>query len=346
MDVLPLGSTLRLPDIARSSLGLKAGDIVSLTIIKGISAGVWAVGLKGSVFRARSTLSLAPGERYTAEVVKAARGFELKLIKDAPSPLAASVKAAGLPGDALSLLIVASLMKHSVTMNAADIRLLRQLLGKMKGDLRRNSRILGMLISKGVRADAPGLEELVADISFGEEDVADRRREERRSPPRSGNEKPPKEKDAPDARVLLSGAVGRVTGGLAVSNHLAAGTGEGEWIIIPYRVANGGEPLEGTVRVLYYRFSQRIRKTVVVAVTSSGKRFQFILTPYHDGWRLGVTSGDARYVGLKPDHWPETAARLAGLGVIWEEMIRKDGECDGFDEGNEAQPFKRIDTEG
>ncbi len=346
MDVLPLGSTLRLPDIARSSLGLKTGDVVSLTIIKGISPGVWAVGLKGSVFRARSTLSLAPGERYAAEVVKASRGFELKLIKDAPSPLAASVKAAGLPGDALSLLIVASLMKHNVTLNAADIRLLRQLLEKMKGDRRRNSRVLGLLISKGVRADAPGLEELVTDISFGEEGAAGRRREERRPPPRSGNEKRREEQDAPDARALLANEVGRVTGGLAVINHLAAGTGEGEWIIIPYHVANGGEPLEGTVRVLYDRLSQRIRKMVVVAVTRSGKRLQFILVPRSGGWRLAVTSGDARFVGLKPDHWPETTARLAGLGVVWEEMIREDGACDGFDEGNEAQPFKRIDTEG
>ena len=72
----------------RPGLGLKAGDVVTLHVLKRLTDDKWAVGLKGRVLPARTDLDLSPGSTLRARVQSSAGRIVFVLDRGTASPLA------------------------------------------------------------------------------------------------------------------------------------------------------------------------------------------------------------------------------------------------------------------
>jgi hypothetical protein len=348
MGIAPLSQNIRLPEIARGALQLKAGDIVSVNVIKELFSSVWAIGLKGVVFRARTDLPLAPGSTLQAQVVRNGAHIELKLLKETPSPLEATLGKAGFSAgfaqDPATLLVVSALLKSQVKIEERTVELLKQALAKMKGDPKKNARLLGLLVAKGVKPDARELAELAALLDYGgggegrERTGARRRR--RPAPP------PDAEKIAARLKEAAASDPPRAAGALSLLNHIRPPAGADNWIVAPFHIDEQACPLQGTLRFLCDESGRKIKKTVIIAHSPEGGRLQFSLLPVPGGHRLTVFSNLPRLIGAPLSLWGEHLLKLGKLGVQCDDIIVDDALDDGFEPTEGGGPFRGVDVEG
>ncbi len=343
MGISPLGQHIRLPDFASGKLQLRAGDVVSVNVIKELSSSIWAVGVKGVVFRATTGLTLTAGETLKALVVKIGAHLELKLIDSAQYPLEAILRTTGFAKDNLAVLIVSALVKWQMKIDERTVESLRQALGKLKGDPKRNARTLALLVAKGM---APGSRELPALAAVCDYGAGGGRRG------RAEGKKPERESSRPlEEKIVeqLKDAVGaplRRSGLLSLFNHIQPHAGGANWLVVPFSIGEPDSGFSGTMRFLYDAVSRAVKKTVIVAYAPGGERYQFSLTPSGEGYQLAVATDQARYIGKPLSHWREYLENLRRAGVQWAERIVSDGADEGFETGDHGGEYRSIDLEG
>ncbi|MBN2354352.1 MAG: hypothetical protein JXD23_17410 [Spirochaetales bacterium] len=344
MEIVPPGQHIRLPDSAGAKALLRAGESVAVNIIKQISSFVWAVGVKGSVFRARTELQLSAGETLRAVVVRNGAHLELKLANSEPNALASTLQKAGLPRDALATLIVSALITWRVKIDERAVECLKWALRHLKGDQKRIARTLGLLVAKGIEPDSRELPALAEMFDYG----SGGERRDRRGEKKWKRERRPfsEEEAVAGLSAVIEGSAERRPGLLALLNHLPVPAGADNWLVVPYRIGEPEEGLSGTVRFLYDEASRVIRKTVIVAYSPEGERYQFSIIPASGGYRLSVFSGEKRLVGLPLARFTEELGRLKALGVVCDEKIRSDAEDDGFEPEIEGDEYRHVDLEG
>ncbi len=344
MEIIPPGQQIRLPDTAGAKVLFRAGESVTVNVIKQISSFVWAVGVKGVVFRARTDLALTAGASLRAVVVRNGAHLELKLESDASANLQATLQKAGLPRDEAAALVVSALIKWRVKIDEGAVDALRRTLRRLQGDPKRVARTLGLLVAKGLSPDSRELPSLAALLDYGAGGERRGRQERRR---RKGEPRRPAEDEvAAGLSAAIEGSASRRPGVLALLNHLPAPAGSDNWLVVPYRVGKEGEGLSGTLRFLYDAAARSIRKTVIVAYSQAGTRYQFSLIPDAGGYRLSVRSGEKDLVGRPLTKFNDELAGLKALGVRCDGRIASDEGDDGFEpEGGEGE-YRHVDLEG
>jgi hypothetical protein len=344
MGIAPLGQNIRLPDVALGKLHLKTGDIVSVSVIKPISSSVWAVGLKGIVLRARTDIQLTSGENLQAQVVKNGAHLELKLLKDAPGALQQMLQKAGFTPDALTSLIVSSLVKHQMKIEPKTVELIKHLIGKMKGDAKKSAQLAGLIASKGIVPDESSVPALAELLDYGAGEKEDKKRKEKRD---SRESVPPA---AEEVDAVLSAAMGitgtQPAGAMSLFNHLAPLSGDDSWIVAPFRIGPENDGLKGTLRLLYDYRARVIKKTVIVAHGEDGSCIQFSVVPGKGGFRMSVSSDCPSLAGAPLARWKENVEKLEKLGVHCDDSIKEDGADDGFERETNGPPYRSIDIEG
>jgi hypothetical protein len=343
MGIEPLGHFIQLPNIARQALKLQSGDIVFLHVIKEVANGKWAIGLKGTVLSARTSLALRAGDVCTALVVKDGTKIVLKLISNAPSHLEAALIKDGLPHDALSLLIVSDLIKSNVKIDDVIIRAVKLALEKLKGDAKRNARIVSLLLAKGIDIDSGDLGSIVYAIDYGAQPEGERQKQDTE---KQKQPFPKREEVVESLKKAVRAAQSDNPHPLAVFNHLAAASPEENWIVCPYMIDEGPLRLSGTLRFLFDVNAWKIRKIVIVACNEEGEHFTFLLRPEGALYKMSVYCDDKPLIGASLKRWGEIIPKLSNLGVKCDDILVDDAQFDGFDEAQSGITYRSIDTEG
>jgi hypothetical protein len=343
MGITPLGQYIRLPDMAGGKLHLNSGEIVSVNVIKELSASHWAIGLKGTVFRARSEFPLTAGSTRQAMVVKSGARIELKLLAEHDQPLASLLQKAGWANDPATALIVSNLMKSQLKIDGPTIRFLKLVLEKSKGDPKRNARLLGLLAAKGIRPEAGELAALVRLCDYGAGEEKERPKGERQ---KSKQPCPTPDEAAALLKQSIRESLSRLPGVLALCNHLVPVNEGDNWIIAPYAIDQAAFQLKGTLRFLYDGRNKKIKKVVIVAYSPEGARLQFGLLPDNGRYRMSVYSNQSRLIDAPLARWGESLAKLGELGVHCDDNIIDDSVFNGFEQAEDQRIYRGVDTEG
>ena len=135
---------------ARPGLGLRAGDVVTLHVIKRLTDDKWAVGLKGRVLPARTDLDLSPGATLRARVQSAAGRVVFVLERGPALPVADALLRAGVPDTPEARLIAAALVSGGKAVDPGTIDRVRALLAKSRLEARRGARAAATMLDKGI----------------------------------------------------------------------------------------------------------------------------------------------------------------------------------------------------
>ncbi len=132
--------------------GLRAGAIVVLKALGPSGEGSWKVMVNGVRLTASVAASLTPGARYTAraEGLPDRPGWAFRILGPAAESRAAEfLGAAGLPGDALSVLALRSLMSEGLPLDPKSLQRLRSVLLRRGPDEDRAA-LLARALAKGM----------------------------------------------------------------------------------------------------------------------------------------------------------------------------------------------------
>jgi hypothetical protein len=131
---------------ARPGLGLKAGDVVTLHVLKRLAGDKWAVGLKGHVLPARTGLDLSPGSTLKARVQSASGRIVFVLDRGTASPLADALGRQGIPSTPETQFIAAALVRSGRAVDSSTIEKVRALLVKTRLEARRGARAAATML--------------------------------------------------------------------------------------------------------------------------------------------------------------------------------------------------------
>ncbi|HEQ71101.1 MAG TPA: hypothetical protein ENN69_01300 [Spirochaetia bacterium] len=343
MGLPPLGTRLSLPALVGEKLKLKPGETVTVNILKPLAPGKWAVGIRGSVFPARSSVDLTAGDVLKALISVEQGRIVLRLVSEEQTVLARALLAEGLPADELTLLIVGTLVKNSLKIDEQVILRIKSLLGELKGDSKRLSRLMGLVLSKGISLSGNGIKALIELLDFGG-------REEQRREKKKKREHPPLSVTTAEVMDAFSEAIesmlARPASSLAVFNHLHRPDSDGQWIVLPFNLDREAFSVHGTLRLKIDPGSGRMQ-TLVLSVADGGeKRLSFLLIPLGTGYRLTVYSNHAHLIGTRLSTFHEQVERLHTLGVQCHEMVESDVTFDGFEPDEEDFGYRHVDMEG
>ena len=214
---------------ARPGLGLRAGDVVTLHVLKRLTDDKWAVGLKGRVLPARTDLDLSPGSTLRARVQSAAGRIVFVLDRGTPPLLADALGRQGIPNTPEMQLIAAALVRSGRAVDPSSVERVRTLLAKTRLEARRGARAAATMLDKGIELSSEGAADLLELLCLGEPGGRDPRRRRGRPFPRNGREA----KESLAAAAPPDGP----TSGLHVYNALR---GKNEtWIVVPFLYREG-----------------------------------------------------------------------------------------------------------
>jgi hypothetical protein len=230
----------------RIPLEIRAGELVTVQVLKLLAEGKWAVGLRGRVFPATSAIALNVGDRLSAVVERAGRRIVLRLADPAGQGARAAASAPSSRGasadEALTLALVHAFLREGRPPDDPALDRARARLRTLAGEERKTARGLAVAVGKGIDPDSPGLEGLFSLLHF--EDDSGRGGYRRRRLPRRESEQA--------AAVKSELARGRGDNALSLFNALRGDRrGQGTWVVVPFAFHYEGRDLEGTVRLLY-----------------------------------------------------------------------------------------------
>ena len=307
----PVASTIRIASDA--GVNLRQGERVTVEVIKVLAEGKWAVGVRGRVFPAVSSIPLSSGDRLSAVVERSGRQVLLRLAgRAAESPPAAGVAAA-----ALERVVAQALAMESVPADEAVLAKVRARVRSFGGPARKTARTLAVAAAKGIDPDSPGLEDLLAVLHFED------------SGRRGGHRGPrlPRRRRAAAAAVRDGLARERGDSPLALFNALSSAVGT--WVAIPFVFRCGSRDLVGTARFLYAG-STPVRLALEVSAAAGGPGWGFALSERGGGRRLQIycasEEGRRRALSLVPT----LRAKLQNHGVNIDDSINETRLFDGY----------------
>jgi hypothetical protein len=328
----PAPIDLKLNLNARSELSLRSGDSVFVTVIKRLTGGKWAVGIRGRVLPAFSEVDLTPGQRLRALVTIQGGRITLKIAGQAADPIQELIVRQGLQPGELMESILTAFLRSGLAVVPERLQQVRALLRKFRLDPKKFSRIIAVLLEKQIDLRSPGLEQLLFLLGYGEGEPQGRQgrgRDGSRDPDRLAEQ--------------LNGDIERPESGkgssLQVFNHLPGS--EHTWIVIPLDYSfEGSGRVYGTLRLRYNVGQQRTDRLIVAVRDDRGGKWSFVLN----------TPGPELFVFGDPIDKRSRAEldvlllKLQNLGVKTDDTIREDRNFDGFDLPWEELSYHYVDT--
>jgi hypothetical protein len=323
---------------ARSELRLRSGDFISLKVIRHLVGDKWAVGIKGRIVPARSTLKLLPGQRLRAQVALQHGQYVLKLAESSSNPVRELLLRLGLQQDAVMEQVLTSFMRHGLPVRSRTLRQVRNLLDRRKLDARKFSRIAAACLEKEIEPDSPGLERLLAVLGYGEGEAGSGRKRYRQ------RQMPPDEHAlAGDLQAVVEQPDSGEGNSLQLFNHLKGH--EAHWIFVPfdYSFKPSGR-IYGTIRLRYDTLQNRADRLVLVARTAEDMKWSFLMQRNAEGeWKLYVFGPKGGGRKMKAE-LQLLQLKLQNLGIKMDDTIREDQDFDGFSLPWEELSYRVIDT--
>jgi hypothetical protein len=329
---VPLGS-IRVS--ARQGLDLRAGDIVTLHVIKRLTGDKWAVGLGGRVLPARTDLDLSPGAVLRARVQSASGRVLFVLERGTASPLADALLRAGVPDNPESRLIAAALVRGGRPVDPDTVDKVRALLVKTRREARRGARAAATMLDKGIDPASPGAADLLDLISLDEPGGRDPDRHHGRRFPR----------DPGEVKTDLSEAAGpdAPTSGLHVYNALR---GRSEtWMVVPFVYRDGDVECPGAVKLLVDPYAGRLRR-LVVGIRPSGSGTWHFSFDVEGRRRMSVYADEMPIRGAARANLDILIAKVHNMGIEVSDTVRDGREFDGFSSADAEVVPAAVDATG
>jgi len=318
---------------ARSGLGLRTGDVVTLHVIKRLTADKWAVGLEGRVLPARTDLDLSPGATLRARVQSAAGRVIFVLERGSPSALADALLRAGVADTPETRLVAAALVAGGRPVDPVTVDRVRALLLKSRHEARRGARAAATLLDKGIDLASSGAADLLELICLAEPGGRDPRRHKGRRFPRDGGE----------AKADLAATTERPTSGLQVYNALR---GRNEtWVVVPFVYRDGDAECPGTVKLLIDPYVGRLRR-LVVGVRPDGRGTWHFSFDLEGRRRMIVYADEVPVPGPARANLDRLTAKVHNMGIEVSDTVRDGREFDGFSAAGAETVLAAVDARG
>jgi len=335
--MLPTPIDLKLNLNARSELHLRSGDFVSVKVIKRLTGNKWAVGIRGRVIPAFSRVNLAPGQLLRALVTIQQGRITLKMTAEQTTPVQDLLVRQGIQPDNVMEQILTSFLRSGLAVEPERLHQVRRLLEKMKLDPKKFSRIIALILEKGIDPRSRSLVQLLPLLGYGEQESGKKKGRKRRMPPDL-------QRLIEQLRSAVEEPESAEGSSLQVFNHLQGS--EASWVIIPFDYTYGSSGrIYGSIRLRYDPWRKQTDRLIIVARTDAGRKWSFVLQKSpEDGLELSIFADpvDARrrvkveVEGLR--------LKLQNLGVKIDDTIREDENFDGFTMPWEELSYRNVDT--
>lgn len=335
--MLPTPIDLKLNLNARSELHLRSGDFVSVKVIKRLTGNKWAVGIRGRVIPAFSRVNLAPGQLLRALVTIQQGRITLKMTAEQTTPVQDLLVRQGIQPDNVMEQILTSFLRSGLAVEPERLHQVRRLLEKMKLDPKKFSRIIALILEKGIDPRSRSLVQLLPLLGYGEQESGKKKGRKRRMPPDL-------QRLIEQLRSAVEEPESAEGSSLQVFNHLQGS--EASWVIIPFDYTYGSSGrIYGSIRLRYDPWRKQTDRLIIVARTDAGRKWSFVLQKSpEDDLELSIFADpvDARrrvkveVEGLR--------LKLQNLGVKIDDTIREDENFDGFTMPWEELSYRNVDT--
>lgn len=335
--MLPTPIDLKLNLNARSELRLRSGDFVSIKVIKRLTGNKWAVGIRGQVIPAFSKVNLAPGQLLRALVTIQQGRITLKMTAEQATPVQDLLVRQGIQPDKVMEQILTSFLRSGLAVEPERLYQVRRLLEKMKLDPKKFSRIIALILEKGIGLRSRALVPLLPLLGYGEQE--------------SGKKEGRKRRRLPDSQALMQQLRSAVEepesaegSSLQVFNHLQGS--EASWVIIPFDYTYGSSGrIYGSIRLRYDPWRKQTDRLIVVARTEAGRKWSFVLQKSpEDGLELSIFADPVDARRKVKAELEGLRLKLQNLGVKIDDNIREDENFDGFSLPWEELSYRNVDT--
>ncbi len=322
---------------------LKAGDVVSVRVIKRLIGNKWAVGIKGRTFPAISDIELSPGSTIRAFVKGTGSKIILQLRGIAAESWAGS-SPIGEEESALRLirsaLLQAALQRAfsntKTTISEKVAKKLNKLFVKLTAKKRRaGSRIAGSIAEvseKGWDPSSPGVEAMLSILSLiGQEGESGSYSGGHQGSDSLNEESFQNLKRMIKYRLSKKESNPKQYHLLQLFNHLALSNET--WIVTPFRFHGVGETYNGLIKVLLDTKRHLVKRFVLdVARGESIISFLFNLQdkPLGKSTHMSIYCSETGLRESIKKKFPDLVSILQNHGVECDDSIYKDGEFDGF----------------
>ncbi len=315
----------------RPDATLRAGDTVTLKVIKQLDAGKWAVAVSGRVYPATSGLALEAGATLRARVGMSMGRIVLTVTDVLPDAVSTALRAQGVPPDAEAQLIAHALARSGLPILAETVQKVKSLLGRTSLDARTGARAAATLVDRRIDLSSDAARALLPVLAFGQKGGDDPRRYRGRDLPHTPEE------------------VGRFAGELPVDpadrtsvleayNHVP-GTSE-TWVVIPFLFNAGSRRIAGTVKILYDTVHAR-----PLALTLTTETISFHLPLAGKRKKLMIYCDEA-VRGSAERGLDSLRAKFHNMGLEVDDTVNGGDTFDGFSPFEEGMTLPRIDTVG
>ncbi len=323
-----------------SGFYLKPGEIVSLRVVKKLFNNKWAVSIGGKLLIAYTDIDLKPGTIIKAKVVIEENHIILKLNQIAEDAADIVISKYGLESDELNHTIVMSLLRAGVAIKEEYITLIRNLIRNRNKAGKKLSRLLAVMLDKGILLKYLDMEEimpLIFEDSFGRRQKEDRKRRENQS----------SEKREYSLKKYIKRRITAVdnnnTNLLQLFNHLNAVNDN--WIAVPFGIEYDNTRVSGTIRINIDSYKKSVKK-IVIQSSIDGIHLSFIAHRKNPGYFLSVFCDSDSFKKHIKYELGNLKTKLQNLGVIIDDTILYDDYCDGFSSIRHDPVYKPVDTLG
>jgi hypothetical protein len=335
--MLPTPIDLKLNLNARSEPRLRSGDFVSVKVIKRLTVNKWAVGIRGRVIPAFSKVDLAPGQLLRALVTVHQGRITLKTTAEQATPIQDLLVRQGIQPDKMMEQIVTSFLRSGLAVEPERLHQVRQLLEKMKLDPKKFSRLIALILEKGIDPRSRSLVQLLPLLGYGEQEPGKKESRKRRMPADSQTLKQQLQSAIEESESAEGSS-------LQVFNHLQGS--EGSWIIIPFDYTYGSSGrIYGSLRLRYHSRLKQTDRLIVVARTETGRKWSFALQKSpEDDLELSMFADPVDRRRRVKAELEGLRLKLQNLGVKIDDTIREDENFDGFTMPWEELSYRNVDT--
>ena len=312
----------------------KAGDIVTITVIKRLAGNKWAVGIRGKVFPAFSEKDLVSGQKLKAYVLQNKDTIFLKCDIPQKGNFSDYLVQQNLPDDPLSHNIILSLLKSRLSVNPELIMKLRQIIKKMNKKPEKLIRLLSIIYEKKIDISADKIKPLIGLLSYGEDTGEEQEKKNKKK--NLNDNKKIKEK----LKSIVHKGTGKDYNLLQVFNHMK---GENPtWIIIPFNFDSEDVKISGTIRIFYNFILQKAEKMTLMVNQNNDVRMGFHIVEKKDHKSLMIScNSEEKRIKIKKEI-ENLRGKLQNSHVIIDDIIYKGEEFDGFTPLEELNRYRKI----
>ena len=336
MDPIDINRNIQIKLDAGFQGSLKSGDFVYISVIKKVAVNKWAIGIHGKTVPAYSDIELKTGDIIKAQVFIKGKAIILKLIEDRQSLLQEKLNQQGITSDKLSLLIISSLIKGGLAVDAHIISKIKQLLKTVKKEDRGIISLIVQMFKKGISLDSPQIHELLSLLNYGE------KRKDNKEHKRKQSEFKNTIKLEKAIKESIARRDDNIHNILGLFNQLK--TGGENWIIIPYDFSLEQTALRGTIRVLFDAYNKKVLKVCVIVWADEEQRWSFFIDSETKPKTMTIYSNKRQMLKKAAKGLHELALKLDNNSVKIDDIKFEDEYFDGFYTTDELKYYKSIDT--